>query len=558
MAVNFRGNAVQAVKKGSQAGSAYYQGGGGQAKVSQFASTRLRAPDRQVSIPSTNKATLWRLSAGSPPYEVRNPRVCLPGFYCNNAGGTPTERVNSDAFNAAYSIEVGGVRVRATFGGSNWTTRGGTGASKGYSTPFDWGIWSDPIKNTDGSDYVIPANSQIFHQTLVEVATAGLLFPGSQAVASAIGDRQRVAADSSTLEALLTSGTINTSGSGPVKAYAPMFMVAERVDNGEKVVLITGDSRAYSNADFGTGMPAGSERAPLAAVERGLDSVTGGRVASGSITVPGSGAKQSVNGVYSAVDYTPGLTHRLEPLLVMKGLTGKAPFTHIIDQHGNNGNPDFATLLATHVAVMKAAFPGIPYIKVTIPPRVGTTTADAFKTLAGMNAVDPYDQYPSGGRAAFNNAILADAGANFTAVWDAGIYGSAAYDPATGTKLPTSDPNFNDKRSKFMTAPRSAVLSSDYTSTTTMILTSALQVGDSVAIDNDRTHICGPIRQITDNGNGTFTHLIEIGGNSSGVTITAGNTVVVVPTKDGTHEEAWLHMVEAQAYIDAKLAGAFN
>lgn len=538
--------------------------GGGEAVALTAASTRIRVPNRTASLNtgSSFMSALNRISAGSPPWDITDIRVCIPGFYCNNAGGTPTERVMPNNFDAAYWLEVSGTRHRAKFGGNGWTSRGGTGASRGYSTPFDWGVWSDIIADKAlGTPLVVPANTNIFHCSLIRVATVGDLFPASQYLASTVGDACRNSTESTgaTLEALADgSGAITTSGSSPAQQFTPMYMVGRRVDNGAVVsILLTGDSRAYYANDFGSGLPSTEPRGALAALERGLDSLTGGRIPTISITIPGSGPAQSYNGVYGSTDYAPGLTHRVEPLLVLKAMTGALPFTHILDQHGNNGNPTYATLIGAHVSTIKGYFPGIPYGKVSLPPRVGSTTTDAYKTLAGMSPA-AYDTYPSGGRAVYNDAILANASSDFDFVFDAGIYGTAAYNPSTGDKLPPSDPDFNDKRSKFMTAPRTATVATTYSGTTTIVLNSSLQVGDTIAVDDDRTHICGPIRLITDNGNGTWTHTIQVGGNASGAAAAVGATVTVVPTTDGTHEEAWLHKVEAQAYIDMKTAGMFG
>ena len=254
-----------------------------------FASTRLRVPDRQVSLSGTSdRAVLWRHSAGTPPYPVRNPRICLPGFYCSNSGGTPTERMNADHFDVAYALEVGGVRHRATFSGAGWSTRGGTGSEHGYTTDYDWGVWTDPIP------IEIPANSPIYHCTLLRLPAAGILFPASLSRSPLIGDAARVGTDAAALEGLLTgSDPITSAGSSPSTMYAPMYLVAED-DSGAPVALIIGDSRAYARIEMGWGRSLNEGRAPSGAVERGLDSTRGGRLATGNITVPGSSPGGSV------------------------------------------------------------------------------------------------------------------------------------------------------------------------------------------------------------------------------------------------------------------------
>ena len=490
-----------------------------------FASTRLRVPDRLVSLSGTDdRAVLWRQSAGSPPYTVRNPRVCLPGFYCNNGGAEPTERIVEDHFEVAYALEVGGVRHRAKFSGTNWTSRGGTGAEHGYNTDFDWGRWSDPIP------IEIPANSNIFHCTLVKIGEFGTQFPGAIQRSPLIGDQARTATDAAALEGLLSgSGAITSAGSSPGRMYAPMYMVAED-DSGAPVVLIVGDSRAFGHGDMGQGNS--EPRAPWASVERGLDSTRGGRIATGNITVPGSRTSGSVT--------PPGLTHRVTPLLKLADSTGKVPFTHILDQHGNNGL-DWASLVS-HVQVLKGFFPSIPYVKVTIPPRVGRTTADAYRTLDGQ-LPSAYDSYPSGARAMFNNDVLANRDDLFTSVFHAGKYGMGG-----------DDTDFN--RSRFKVFPeRSGALTRAWAGSNPLYLNFQPLYGDRLSFDPANPAAGGLVQSATAVGSEWQVGL-EV-GHSSG-SYPAGASFACTPTEDGTHESARMYMVEAAAYEDMKLAGLFG
>jgi hypothetical protein len=324
-----------------------------------------------------------------------------------------------------------------------------------------------------------------------------------------------------------------------------MYMVGRRPDDREVVsVLIVGDSRNYGASDFTTGIPAGMERAPLASIERGLDDLSTGRVPSGSVSVPGSGVSQSYNGVFNGINYAPGMTHRFAPLLALKSLyDGQLPFNEIVDGHTGNGNPSFATMRDAHVTTLRAVFPGIRLHKFTLPPRVGHNTPDAYKTLAGQNPIG-YDLYPSGGKAALNAELMATVGTLYDTVFDYGKVESAAH------SLNTGDANFDEYRSKFRTAPRSAFIAVNYTGAGEIVLKSALQIGDSIAV-NDEKH-AGPIRLIVNNGNGTWTHTLQVGSNPSHVYIPVDETVVVVPTKDGTHPEPWLHIVGAQAVAEWK------
>jgi hypothetical protein len=487
-----------------------------------FASTRLRVPDRQNRLASTSLAALWRQSAGSPAYTVRNPRVCLPGFWCTNAGGTdPTERLNAGTFEVAYALEINGVRHRATFNGRPWTTRGGTGADQGYATAFDWGVWSDPIP------VELPANANFFHCTLLKLPVADALFPAALRLSPLIGDRARVAADASTLEPLLTgSDPIVSAGASPSVVYAPMFMVAESDARGP-VVLIIGDSRAYGRDELGSGNL--EPRAAAASVERGLDSVEGGRVATGNITVPGSSPGKSTQ--------APGLDHRVTPLLELG--TG-LPFTHIVDQHGNNGLLTWEGLVG-HVEVVKQHFPGIPYVKVTIPPRVGPTTADAYRTLAGQSP-NPFDSYPSGARALFNNDVLANRDGLFDAVFHAGKYGMAG-------------DSTDFERSRFPEfADRKGALTRDWAGSNPLYVNFAPLYGDRLNFDPANRSAGGLVQSVVPSGTpGEWEVRLE--GGHSGGTYAAGASFACTPTSDGTHESPRMHMIEAVAYEDLKRAG---
>lgn len=513
-----------------------------------FGSTRLRVPNRmaQPNTSSSFLSVLNHISAGSPAYDITDIRVCIPGFYCNNGGGTPTERMMTNEFGAAYWLELSGVRHRASFGGQPWTQRGGTGASKGLDTPFDWGVWSDVIlSKTDGQPLVIPANSNIFHCSLARVENVGDSFPASQYLAAAVGDtcRSTTEASGAALESIADgSGSIATLGSAPAQQFVPMYMVGRRVDNGDVVsVLIVGDSRNYNANDFATGLPATEPRAALSSLERGFDDIATGRIATGNASMPGSSPAQTFNGVFNGTDYAPGMTHRVAPLLALKGLyDGQLPFTDIVDGHTGNGNFSYETLRDAHVSTLRAYFPGVKMHKMTLPPRVGTTSTDAYKSLAGQTP-SGYDLYPSGGKAVVNAAILANVGSVYDSVFDYGKTVSAA------ANLDEGDPNYNEYRSKFPTAPRSALVATQYTGAATIVLKSSLRVGDTIALNDDRTKIAGPIRLIVDNGNGTWTHTFQTGSNPSGVDIAVDTNVVVVPTKDGTHEEPWLHYIGGQA-----------
>lgn len=488
-----------------------------------FASTRLRVPDRLSTLGSTSTAALWRVSAGSPPYPVRNPRVLVPGFFCNSAGTTPTERLASDQFDVAYALEVDGVRYRATFSDQLWTRRGGTGASHGYDTLYDWGIWSDPIP------VEIPANSQIFHCSMVRIG-AGQSFPGNVRRSPWIGDRARIGSAES-LEPLLSGGDITDAGSSPTVMYAPMFMVAKS-DSPDPVVLIVGDSRSYFDHEMSWGNT--NSRSPLAAVERGLDSTRGGRVATGHIGMSGSAPAHTPR--------EPGITHRVRPLLELRRRGGHLPFTHILDQHGNNGLLDWPSL-AAHVATVKEIFPGVPYIKVTIPPRVRNTT-NAYRTVDGQLPV-AFDSYPNGDRARFNNDVLANRDNLFDAVFHAGRYGMAGDD--------------NDyQRSRFPEfTDLSGVLTRDWNGvSSTCFVDFAPRYGDRLNfVASDRTR-GGHVARILEHGT-EFEVTLEVGFSSGGA-YSAGSSFACVPTRDGTHESPRMHMIEAVAYEEMKLAGIFG
>ncbi|GAA5064573.1 hypothetical protein HNP84_007708 [Thermocatellispora tengchongensis] len=494
-----------------------------------FASTRLRVPDRQTWMREAGSlAVLWRLSAGSPPYTVYNPRVLVPGFYCFNAGGDgPTERLNAGEFRVAYALEVNGVRHRATFRGSPWTTRGGTGAQRGLATPFDWGVWSDvlPIQ--------IPANSQIFHCTAVAVSDAATRFPASLRVAAPIGDRARTAPDAAALEPLLSgSAPITSAGAAPYAAYAPMFMIAQDA-SANPVVLIIGDSRSYFDDLL---LENDEPRAPLAAPERGLDSTTGGRVATGHIGIPGSSPAKT--------NLAPGLTHRTAPLVALRDYYGEFPFTHILDQHGNNGDMDWASM-AAHARTLRQTLPGTTYVKVTIPPRVRDTT-DAYRTLSGQSP-RPEDAYPAGARAALNNDILSNRDGLFDVVFDAGRYGRAG--DATDAER-SRFPAFPDLAGA-LTRPWDGVA-------TTIHLDFAPRYGDRLNFDPADPVAGGIVRRVTPGAvAGEWTVLLQHGFVSRGAR-PAGASFACVPTGDGTHESPRMHMIEAAAYHDMKRRGVFG
>lgn len=488
-----------------------------------FASTRLRVAGRNNNQMDAASG-LFRISAGSPPYPVRNPRVLLPGFSCRIDGGAPTEQICETRFSAAYALEVNGVRYRATFDGEPWTERGGDGASHGYDSPFDWGVWSDPIP------VEIPANSNIFHCTLVTVP-GGATFPGMGSVRSSspIGDRARISNNTSGLEQLLDSGDPFENAGWVRYDYRPMFMVAEG-ESRDPGVLIVGDSRSV-----GDGLLL-DPRGASGALERGLDSTVGGRIVSGHIGVSGSRT--------SGTTIEPGMTHRVAPLLALADEYGHLPFTHILDQHGNNGLE--WNHLAAHVETLRQYFPDVTYVKVTIPPRVANSS-DAYRTLDGQQ---PWaaDTYPDGDRAQFNNDVLANRDGLFDAVFHAGAYGMAG-----------DDTDFN--RSRFPEfVDRRGVLTRDYDGTaTTLYVDFEPLAGDILNFDpNNRNHFGDVAGAVPSGSPGEWQVTLDGSPWGGGGPYPAGTSFACVPTRDGTHESARMHLIETAAYEDMKLTGIFG
>ena len=238
----------------------------------------------------------------------------------------------------------------------------------------------------------------------------------------------------------------------------------------------------------------------------------------------------------------PGLTHRVRPLLELQKRGGHLPFTHILDQHGNNGLLDWPSL-KTHVEIVKEIFPGVPYVKVTIPPRVRNTT-DAYRTLDGQQPV-AFDSYPSGARALFNNDILANRDNLFDAVFHAGRYGMAG-----------DDDDF--LRSRFPTFPDlSGTLTRDWNGvSSTCYLDFAPRYGDRLNFVATSPSLGGHVVQVVPR-DGEFEVTLEV-GFSSGGPHPAGSSFACTPTRDGTHESPRLHMIEAAAYEDMKLAGVLG
>jgi hypothetical protein len=502
-----------------------------------FASTRLRQADRTSTLASTFFSALMAIPAKSPNRMLKNPRVFIPGFYSNNTGASPTELICPNQFGVAYALEIAGTRYRATFSGSGWTTRGGAGSLYGQATPFDVGILSDPIKN-GSADLIIPANSLLRHLSIVRIANAGEVYPASQSITLLTGGVVRSSTDptGAALESLLTTGTITASGSAPPLSFAPAYMVAEDADTGALVsFLLTGDSRFYGVGDFGTGTPASEPENALQAGQRALADLG---IPHGNICIPGS---------------TPvsDCVHRYASINAVRDTYGVLPFNYSLSNHGNNGSQSTADNVA-ELTALKAAFPGsIKWGKATMPPRIGT--GGDYRTVAGQTPAAA-DVYPSGQRALLNAFQLANTSGG-SPIWDfvidMGKYGSAAKD------LAYTDPDFNDRRSKFPVGPSSAVASA-WTNVPTITMNSgAFNEGDLIAVGSSfvRANIIGPLSSKTDNGNGTFTYGIQAGGYPSAVTYNVGDPATRVASKDGTHEGPWVSDLEALAIKEWYQAG---
>ncbi|MGM4911417.1 hypothetical protein [Rhizobium sp. 768_B6_N1_8] len=537
------------------------QGGGGQQQQLAFGSSRLRVPDRtaQLNVASSFKGAINTLSAGSAPFDITNIRVFLPGFACNNGGATPSEQQIPATFQAGYSLEVGGVRYPATFGGQQLATLGGPGSTNGRATLFDCGKWSDIIMN-GANPLTVTANSNIRHVALLSMAAVGDLFPASQYLATLVGDQCKNAADPTTLLSLLASGAITSSGSAPTKQFCPMFMVGERTDgNRSPVILIHSDSIGYGVGDFTTGIPASEPRGAIGWMERGLDDPTNGRIMSGHIGLPGSFSTQNTNGVFGSVDYTPGIVHRVTPLLELKSLYGgRLPFTCIFDQHGNNGDANSGSMtmsaLYQGVSVLKGYFPGIRYVKATLPARIGTGGDYRDPTLQtpGVNDVYPAASYQNGYRQYYNDQIMADAGVHFDAVFDVGYYGTAAYQP----NYHSGDPNYNQYRSAAPVFDSVTLAGSGYASSaTTFQLNEDIPLGALLSFDGVRANILGPV--VSKSGSGPYTYNIQ-SGSGKAVTYAASTAGKAVGNNDGTHPGPQMAKQIALGVIAMKQASMFG
>lgn len=513
-----------------------YDQGGGVAVQNAFASSRLRFADRSVTLSATFFSALFRIPAITPNRTLKNPRVFIPGFAANNSGASPTERQVNNDFIVGYGIEVTGQlpRKRATFGAEgNWTTRGGTGASKGWPTSYDVGKLSDPIKNADGSDLVLLPNTVIYHCSIVRIANAGEVYPASQYLNSGGVCRNSTDPTGAPLEALLTnSSAISTSGSAPSLSFAPAYMVAEDTESGELVsVLLSGDSRFYGVGDFATGLPAaqyGLQSGQRAMLSLGLPH--------GNISIPGS---------------TPyaDCAHRYAAVNEIKRVYGKYSFTRGVGNHGNNGDQSIAGI-QYELAQLKAAFPDptIKWGKTTLPPRIGT--GGDYRTTAGQTPAAA-DTYPSGQRAILNNYILANASAEWDFVIDLGLYGSAA------KGLAGNDPNFNDYRSKFPVGP-SYTLGAAWNNNQQVFMTDgSLLAGDLISMGASfvRANIAGPVTgAAVDQGNGTWRSFFENGGYPN-TSYASGDPATRVASGDGTHEGPWVAILESQSIIEWFNAG---
>jgi hypothetical protein len=521
-------------------------GAGVVAPVPVPASSGLRPADRAVAHSSSHLTSLQVIPGKSPNRALKNPRVWLPGFYCNNLGNNPTEMQLANQFQAEYALGIGtgaaNRRRKASFGGQPSTTRGGAGSLYGYSTANDWGIWSDPIKEADGSDLLIPPNSDLLHCSIVLVANTAHVFPSQVAsAANAAGNVSRgsTTGDFAVFESFLTStGTITQLSNSPA-GYGPVMMVAEDAGTGELVsFLLTGDSRFYGVGDFGSGLPASQSSGARQAGARAMVSLG---FPHANISIPGSKPDSDTECRYEGI----------RQCMALYG--GKSPFTHTLSNHGNNGD---LTANITNIQTERAGLASLlgaaaKHGKTTLPPRIGT--GGDYRTTAGQTpAAD--DTYPNGKRAILNNFILANTSGG-APIWDfvidMGKYGSAAKDMAYGAG------GFDQARSAFPSGPSSTVAVAWSTGTSITLNGNAFQPGDMLSLGAtfDRTKLMGPVTAAVDNGNGTQTLTIETGGTPSSVSYAVGDPVTRISTKDGTHEATWVSVLEAAAITEWSNAG---
>lgn len=509
-------------------------------------SSGLRVPDRAVAHSAGNLSSIQVIPGKSPNRNGKNPRVWLPGFYCNNLGSSPTELIIANQFKVKYALGVGtgaaNKRRKATFRGAESVTRGGPGSLYGYGTPYDWGVVSDVIREADGADFLIPANSDLLHCSITVTSAAAHVFPSQISSAATVTgnvSRSSAVSDFSAFDSFLTStGTISNSGNGPA-GYGPIMMVMEDTDSGELFsFLLTGDSRFWGVGDFSSGIPATYNA-------RGMQS--GARA---MVTLGAAYANISMSGSNPGSD----VTHRYAGISAFKALYGgKSPFTHTLSNHGNNGSlTSNITLIQSERSALAALLgPGAKHGKATIPPRIGT--GGDYRTPL-TQAPDAQDQYPSGARAALNDFILANVSGG-SPIWDfvidVGLYGSAA------KGVSVLDPNYNALHSAFPVRG-TTVLGANWTNNSTIIMADqTVQIGDVLSVGSTfvRGNIMGPVRSgPTAVGDGTYSYLLEI-GSFPNTTYTLGDPVTIVATGDGTHEGPWVSVLESQAITEWYAAG---
>lgn len=492
-----------------------------------FASTRLSIPSFASPVVSAGFEVQYsRLIGGTPDYAIQEGWVYFPWWRRQQNALVPTEINPGNGGTVRASLIVGSTVYPIDFG---------AGAAAGVTFADGGGQWvhwqtSSPV----------PANSALTWITESQVPLGGIRIGlGRPYTNLTEGIVHSATPDTGYLDGSKTP--TGAGGSGFLHAYGPSMVVAKGWD-GRAVVLIIGNSIAFGSDDSAVNNRSFDPRGAMGYLQRGLDSLIGGRLPFGIVAVPGMTSL-----LQDTAAEIPKTLAMLEDPIFGVGANYRPPFSAKACELGVN-NFDTSTgasrypspvktNLETHIAFWNNRYPDQPFIQTTLTPRANST--------ALYNWTDPLQQTPVGtdgtapnGRWAFNDDLLAGNIAGVTDFIDVEPY--------------FSDPT---NRDRWATGLVATTLSANVSAgANTVSLPVSLELGENACFDPG---VVGAENRsvLAVSGSGPYTHTL-----SSALTNahSIGSAVLTRRTTDGVHPNTTASILASQAVIDAKLAGKFS
>jgi hypothetical protein len=502
-------------------------------------SGRLRAPNSANSLTATGgrfffpqnnnvaaagfESCLSHLFFVTSPFSGSDLRFCFDNSWVASDSSASPERAGSNPLTIDFAtVFISGTPYPVSFGGAGSITL----------QPNDF-IWA-----TVPTLLSIPADTFGFIRVSCSVATSAFRPAGYRPQTSQIlGEAVEYTATPQAAKA--TAGTVSGVGSGVnVRCYGPCMAVMKGWD-GRPVPIVVGDSIGQGAADVIISTDA---RGIVGYIPRGLDDGSSSTRMPFCMLAAAGTAPSQTTGLVAG-----NFKHRYDVIAALPNWPG----TCVLSQHGVNemgllaGPTDeagFETVMMNWWRFLKSTFPGYKLIQTTLTPRVQTAANSSNWTDQANQQPSAIDTNPTGARWT-GNAFIRTKPAPLDALVDV----THSFQDATNVD-------------HWQTSALSWTLNTSVAINGTTISVAGASrppEGDMFVLEPGVTNVEAFAMSAAGwSGTGPWNATLGPGGKY-GKAHTAGITIKLSLTADGTHPAHMLHAQASQDIITAKQAGVF-